>query len=570
MPPARHNRTARQRRTRTAALTVAALAACAAAQLGGLPAASAAGQQAARQHPAGVPAGRPVRSSPAALYSWGYNPRGELGNGTIRQDTSTPGLVHLPATFTPLAAAAGANFAFSAGTGNTVYAWGDNLHGQLGNGKQGAIPSPEPVKVQWPAAVTPAVVTAGDSSAYVIGRDGRLYDWGNNKSGQLGIGSTRSSVVPVRVKLPGDAIPVAVAGGENSAYAVASGGAVYAWGSNSSGQLGNRSLTPSTTPVQVQLPAGVGATAVAAGQSMAYALTTSGTIYAWGDNAKGQLGTNQASSFGSLVPIQVQLPGTVTATAISAGRTTGYALGSDGAVYAWGDNELGQLGSGQGGMSKTPVKVPLPGGFTPAQITGGAISAYAADASGQVYGWGNNSFGQLGTTPLSRILPPVRAGLPAGVTPVMLVPEPMSGSGFALTGQSGLTGGDYSKTGKVTYLVGGPGPTVHIEGGGGGTSNCTNDETNKTNMAYADPTYTSVSFTVKDSGSCGSEASWSYFTMTVTGRDSEGHVMNASGRFWFGQNSAGDPFYLRCAEPLVHMTCSATNPAQVIMSAFPG
>ncbi|HEY1639899.1 MAG TPA: hypothetical protein VGG35_04365 [Streptosporangiaceae bacterium] len=548
------------RRIRTTALCAAALAGCAAAQLAGLPAASAAGH----------PAGGPVGASPAALYAWGSNPRGELGNGTTRQNTSTPGLVHLPATFTPLAAAAGANFAVAAGTGNTVYAWGDNLHGQLGNGKQGAIPSPEPVKVQWPAAVTPATVSAGDSSAYVIGGDGALYDWGNNKSGQLGIGSTRSSLVPVRVKLPGTSPVIAVAGGENSAYAVTADGAAYAWGSNSSGQLGNKSLQPSTTPVRVQLPAGVGATAVAAGLSMAYALTTSGTIYAWGDNAAGQLGTNQASPIGSLVPVQVQLPGTVTATAISAGRTTGYALGSDGAVYAWGDNSLGQLGGGQDQMSKTPVKVPLPGGFTPAQVTGGAISAYAASTAGQVYGWGNNTSGQLGTTPLSRVSPPVRTGLPADVTPALLIPESLSFSGYALTGRSGLTGGDYSKTGKVTYLVGGPGPTVHIEGGGGGTSNCTTDETNKTNMAYADPTYTSVSFTVKDSGSCGSEASWSYFTMTVTGRDSEGHPMNASGRFWFGQNSAGDPFYLRCAEPLVHMTCSASNPAQVIMSAFPG
>jgi alpha-tubulin suppressor-like RCC1 family protein len=551
---------------RRAALTAAGLAACAAAQLAALPVASAS-QPTARS--GGGPAGAPVRGSQAALYSWGNDPRGELGNGTIRQNTSQPGLVHLPPAFTPLAAAAGASFAFAAGTGNSVYAWGDNLFGQLGNGTQGAAPSPEPVPVKWPAAVTPVTLTAGFGSAYVIGGNGALYDWGYNKSGQLGIGSTRSSTVPVKVPLPAGFTPVAIAAGESDAYAVGSNGSVYAWGAGRLGQLGDGGFRDSTTPVRVQLPAGVAATAVAAGTAMAYALTTSGTVYAWGDNAKGQLGTTQAGQLGSPVPVQVQLPATAAASAISSGRTTGYALGTNGQVYAWGDNELGQLGTTQGGQSRTPVTVPLPGNFTAAQISGAGISAYAASASGQVYGWGNNSFGQLGTTPLSRVSPPVRAGLPADVTPVTLVPEPQSESGFALTGQA-LRLGDYTKIGKITYLVDGPGPTVHIEGGGGGTSNCTNDETNKTNMAYADPTYTSVSFTVKDSGGCGTEASWSYFTITVTGRDSEGHTMNASGRFWFGQNSAGDPFYERCASPLVHMTCDGTNSAQLVLSAFPG
>ena len=270
-----------RRRRRPVVLAAAALAACTLAQLAALPAASAAGQlaasasalpaasaagppaarqpatgqpaagQPATRHPAAQrPAGAPVRGSQAALYSWGNDTRGELGNGTVRQNTSEPGLVHLPATVTALAAAAGASFAFAAGTGNSVYAWGDNLHGELGNGTQGAAPSPEPVKVRWPAAVTPVTVTAGDSSAYVIGSNGALYDWGNNKSGQLGIGSTRSSTVPVKVPLPAGFTPVAIAAGESAAYAVGSDGSVYAWGSNARGQLGNKSVRSSTTPVR--------------------------------------------------------------------------------------------------------------------------------------------------------------------------------------------------------------------------------------------------------------------------------------------------------------------------------
>jgi len=158
--------------------------------------------------------------------------------------------------------------------------------------------------------------------------------------------------------------PRAISEGYRTSLALGSNGSVYAWGDNTDGQLGDGSTTGSSTPVQVSLPGGVRAIAVSEGYETSLALGSHGTVYAWGMNAAGQLGDGTATGPGSCgdspcstTPVAVKLPGGVPAIAVSEGKQTSLALGSNGRVYAWGDNTDGQLGDGSVTGSSTPVQV---------------------------------------------------------------------------------------------------------------------------------------------------------------------------------------------------------------------
>jgi len=113
---------------------------------------------------------------------------------------------------------------------------------------------------------------------------------GNNSNGQLGIGTTTNSLTPVVVSLPAGVTPVAVAAGVFHSVALGSNGVVYDWGYNAFGQLGNSTYSDSSTPVAVTLPGSVSATRISAGQYMTEALASNGNVYTWGDGAYGELG----------------------------------------------------------------------------------------------------------------------------------------------------------------------------------------------------------------------------------------------------------------------------------------
>jgi hypothetical protein len=122
------------------------------------------------------------------------------------------------------------------------------------------------------------------------------------------------------------------------------------------------------------------------------------------------------------------------------------------------------------------------------------------------------------------------------------------------TGTVGLKG--YDVTAGLRFFVHGPGPSIHIQGGGGGTSNCTSDETNKTITAESDPTLTDFGFYAKDDGSCGREASFSYFAITISGKDSFGTPVYGTVNVYLGQQGAGDPYDLECqGSPTDNVAC---------------
>ncbi len=288
-----------------------------------------------------------------------------------------------------------------------LYSWGYNVDGQLGNGT--TTNAGTPVKVSLPAGVTATKAAAGGDHSLAVGSDGKLYAWGLNSSGQLGNGTIVSSSTPVVVSMPAGVTATAVSAGESHSVALGSNGRVYDWGDNGFGELGNGTTNDAHSPIAVTLPAGVTPIAVAAGQFMTEALASNGNVYAWGDGAMGELGNGHVVNEPS--PVQVNVAG---ATAIAAGGYHSLII-SGGDVYAWGYGGLGQLGDGALTNASTRVKTNLPAGVTPTAIAAGLYHSMAIGSNGKLYSWGNNANGELGNGTLTNEKDPVIVSMPAGV-----------------------------------------------------------------------------------------------------------------------------------------------------------
>jgi alpha-tubulin suppressor-like RCC1 family protein len=279
-----------------------------------------------------------------------------------------------------------------AAAGGQAWAWGLNDHGQLGDGT--TTKSQVPVKVLLPAGTTVTAVSAGRFHSLALTSAGHVLAWGENLRGELGDGTKTDSNVPVRVKLPRGVKVVAISAGFGHSLAVTSSGQVFAWGNNQRGQLGDGSTTDRLTPVRVHLPAGTKVTAVSAGAIFSLALTSTGRVLAWGLNHRGQLGIGVTRD--RHIPVRVKLPRGVKVTGIAAGYTFGLAVTSSGRVFAWGNNDSGQLGIGTTFGSDIPVRVHLAAGTKVIAVAAGADHSLALTASGHVLAWGMNNYGQLG------------------------------------------------------------------------------------------------------------------------------------------------------------------------------
>jgi len=295
----------------------------------------------------------------------------------------------------------------------SAWAWGNNGTGQLGNGT--FTNSSTPVAVSLGSATTVTAIAGGLDHSLALTSYGLVLAWGYNNDGQLGNGTTTNSSTPVAVSLPSGTTVTAIAGGGYHSLALTSSGQVLAWGDNAYGELGNGTTTTSSTPVQVSLPSGTTVIAIAGGSYHSLALTSTGHVLAWGYNYYGEVGNGTNGNIIS-TPVAVSLPSGTTVTAIAGGDNHSLALTLTGGVLAWGLNSSGQLGNGTTTNTSTPVAVSLPLGITINAIAGGGSYSLALTPTGQVLAWGRNSEGQLGNgTTANSSTPVVVSAFPAAV-----------------------------------------------------------------------------------------------------------------------------------------------------------
>jgi alpha-tubulin suppressor-like RCC1 family protein len=301
------------------------------------------------------------------LKAWGSNSTHQLGDGTNTGRTSP-----VQATITGVAR-------FGGGGVETIVAKADGTAWtSLGQGW---------TWVQVAGMSQVVGVACGNSHNLVLKGDGTVWGWGLNVMGAVGDGTTTYRPSPVQAT--GISGVVAISAAPNSSYAVRSDGTVWAWGQNDVGQLGDGTRLGRTSAVQVGGMAG--ATAVAGGTSFAIALKSDGTVWAWGMNNAGQLG-NGTSTGDSLSAVQV--PGLGGIVAVAAGYAHGLALRGDGRVFAWGANNLGQLGLGTTANATSPTLVPGLSGVR--SISASTWNSVAGKDDGTVWTWGYNNQGQIG------------------------------------------------------------------------------------------------------------------------------------------------------------------------------
>jgi alpha-tubulin suppressor-like RCC1 family protein len=329
------------------------------------------------------------------VFCWGHNSTGELGNNATL-DSPVP--VSVAGGLIYSSVSPGRNgLTCSVTTAGAGYCWGHNNGGQLGNGSTTDSPVPVPVA----GGLTLSALSSGFDHTCGLTLAGATYCWGFGGFGQLGNGTTTFSHVPAAVV--GGLTFSSLSSGATHNCALTAGGAAYCWGFNGNGELGNNSTTDS--PVPVAVAGGLTFSSIGMGDYHACGVTTTGAAYCWGWNMFGQLGNGattgpqQCSSpnFGGPAPCStapVAVGGGLTFSSLSGGFDHTCGLTPAGAAYCWGRNNTGALGTGTFADSYFPGAVV--GGLAFRSLSTGGDSSCGLTTGGLIYCWGGNYVGQLG------------------------------------------------------------------------------------------------------------------------------------------------------------------------------
>ena len=294
-------------------------------------------------------------TSDGMVWAWGVASLGELGNGTRPAYSTRAVKVDFPpgVRITALANPMPFDGALAIDSHSHAWGWGLNADGDL---CLSGLTELRPVKL----VLGGVTLATGARTHSLVDSGGKIYACGSGEYGVLGTGSTANSGTPVPVVgLPSTSLVTALTSSWEGSGALLSNGAYYNWGYNAAGQLGNGSTNDSDLPVHVRLSEPVrqvfqGGSGPKNGQTVA--ILTDGSVWAWGDNDRGQLGNGTTTS--SDVPLKVEVPYRKTFVAVSSGGYASYAIDGSGRLWAWGDNRSGQLGTGSGtAIATTPIEV---------------------------------------------------------------------------------------------------------------------------------------------------------------------------------------------------------------------
>lgn len=319
-------------------------------------------------------------------YCWGWNSRGQLGDGTSGTERWRPVRVVGGVRFAVVSA--GDRYTCGLTAAGAAYCWGLNGWGQLGDGT--TVERSTPVLVAGGLRFT--AISTGFRHTCAVTAERVAYCWGLNGAGHLGDGTTTDQSTPVRVA--GGVALTAVSAGDFHTCGVTAAGAAYCWGANGDGQLGDGTTAGRSTPMRVMGSASFAA--VSAGGFHSCGLTSEGAASCWGANAEGQLGDGTTTNRSSAVPVA----GGVRFATVSAGFVHTCGATTEGVVYCWGLNDQGQLGDGSTTNRLRPVQVSGEVRFAVVHAGGsGQALGYhtcGVTATGAAYCWGQNARGQLG------------------------------------------------------------------------------------------------------------------------------------------------------------------------------
>ncbi len=329
-------------------------------------------------------------ASTGKTWCWGDNSRGQLGDGTTTASPAGRAVAGLPESMTHVST--GRAHSCALGSDESVWCWGDNSHGQIGNPGQAVFRTALQV-----AGPDPGVrqVACGADHLCLLYRNGTVACRGKNTSGQIGAkpGSATSGFHTPRNQ---DRDLVSVVAGSDHSCVIRQDGRVLCWGDNTHGQLGDGTTVQTASPVETSLRDRKAASMVA-GSRHTCAISPEGQAWCWGFNFYGQLGdgTTEDRAF----PVQVAaLSDTV--HAMAAGESHTCAIRRDRSVWCWGKNDRGQLGDGTTSMRRTPTQVPV---LKASAITAGGQHSCIIRDNGAGFCWGSATAGQLGDGTIGRL-----------------------------------------------------------------------------------------------------------------------------------------------------------------------
>ncbi|GAB6096776.1 hypothetical protein JCM14469_30290 [Desulfatiferula olefinivorans] len=315
-----------------------------------------------------------------SLYAWGNNYYAQFGDGTWHNTSNVPIRIGTDTDWESVSA--GYHHTVAIKTDGSLYAWGANNVGQLGDGTD--LEKHAPIQIgmdtDW------ASVSAGNDYTMAIKSDGTLYAWGLNSYGQLGDGTTISRYNPTRIGNDSDWFFASIR--DSVSIAIKNDGSLYAWGYNKYCQLGDGTSGDKHSPTRIGTDTDWRMASI--GKNFVAAIKIDGSLYAWGDNHLGQLGdgTFQFKS----VPTQIGQDNDW--SYISLGFYHAVGLKSDGTVYSWGYNSSGQLGNNTTINRNTPAEIDLNANWV--SVSAGAFHSVGITNDGSIYSWGGNEYGQLG------------------------------------------------------------------------------------------------------------------------------------------------------------------------------
>ena len=332
------------------------------------------------------------------LYDWGRNNFGQLGLGNL---TSYSSPTQVGSLTTWLNISAGSYYTSAIKTDGTLWTWGTNTNGQLGLGNTTSYSSPKQVG----ALTNWATISAGSNFVLSIKTDGTLWSWGANGNGQGGLGITTVYSSPKQVGLLTTWSKVSA--GASSSFAIKTDGTLWSWGNNSGGVLGLGNTMGYSSPVQVgALTTWAYISVKFGGSAFALAVKTDGTLWSWGNNNVGQLGLGNTANYSS--PKQI---GALTTWARPfAANSSAFATKTDGTLWAWGQGGSGRLGLGNSTVYSSPKQL---GALTNwLAVAGGGYNYNAAvKTDGTIWSWGANNYGQLGIGNTTNYSSPKQIGV---------------------------------------------------------------------------------------------------------------------------------------------------------------